>query len=544
MSQTGKGPAGRPGPGGRLSKKQLTLIVCLGALAVVLILALVLAAVLPSCAQQPVTSSAGSLPGGSSVAADAGYNKDANSIPAAEYAGTILQETADAGDGYVTETLFLGDSNTGRMLAFRDITGVTLNNGIGIESMGITHVTTLACVKFKGMEAVTVPRAVSIMQPRRVFMNYGTNDTLLPTADFIRIYRAAATAVHEAYPQADIIIGSVFPITKTTTYNTLSQTKIDEFNLALVSLAREMEFKFLNWSEALRDETGYCERQYMLDDGLHLNQKGMELLFDYFRTHSYITDDSRPKPLKDIPVREGTPAGLFPKPAGDASSFSLSSSLPAEISVTFKAGEGGDLKMGVNTQLSFTVSVPPGVTTGQVLAVPRTGYVFKYWTVTQGTIADTSNPALPGFTVPTYAAPGVAITVTAVFEVPPLITVPTITDPTNPPAGWTVNITNVPTAAYPPGTVIPGSQSPAGGSAINPGDPQVISVSVAAPLITVPNLIGSDFNTVAAAPDGWTIAGTPMDVAGTAGEILTQDVPAGSLVGAKGVINVTYVKYP
>ena len=38
---------------------------------------------------------------------------------------------------------------------------------------------------------------------------------------------------------------------------------------------------------------------------------GMDTMFNYFRTHAYITEDKRPKPLKDVPEREETPTGII-----------------------------------------------------------------------------------------------------------------------------------------------------------------------------------------------------------------------------------------
>ena len=62
--------------------------------------------------------------------------------------GTVLPQTPDAGRSYVDETLFIGDSNTARYLLYADDTGqafTTLNNNIGVVSMGAGAITTLKC---------------------------------------------------------------------------------------------------------------------------------------------------------------------------------------------------------------------------------------------------------------------------------------------------------------------------------------------------------------------------------------------------------------
>ena len=58
---------------------------------------------------------------------------------------------------YVDETLFIGDSNTARYLLYANETGTaftSLNNNIGVVSMGVGSITSLKCEKFKGSSAM------------------------------------------------------------------------------------------------------------------------------------------------------------------------------------------------------------------------------------------------------------------------------------------------------------------------------------------------------------------------------------------------------
>ena len=50
-----------------------------------------------------------------SLVTESGYDKDQNTIDKDAYSSTILEKSDDAGQSYVDETLFLGDSNTARM---------------------------------------------------------------------------------------------------------------------------------------------------------------------------------------------------------------------------------------------------------------------------------------------------------------------------------------------------------------------------------------------------------------------------------------------
>ena len=107
-------------------------------------------------------------------AAESDYDKDANKIVDSEFDGTILPETEDAGEDYIDNTLFIGDSNTYRM----EVLGkTTWQNNLSAVGMGIGHVTGSRCMYFSGYSSpVTVVQAVQMMQPQRIIITYGTNN--------------------------------------------------------------------------------------------------------------------------------------------------------------------------------------------------------------------------------------------------------------------------------------------------------------------------------------------------------------------------------
>lgn len=236
------------------------------------------------------------------------YDKDAVVIDAEKYDGIILSETEDAGEEYVNETLFLGDSNSVRYMNYKF---TTLDNTLAVVGMGIQSVDTMKCVKFEGMtNMVNMVEAVKIMQPRRIIINFGTNNaTGMSTEDFIKKYRDVLDKIHNAYEYADIIIGAIPPFAKNTQYKSISMTSIDSFNAALADLAEEKGYKFLNSSEVMKDEkTGYIKSGFTVNDGIHISEAGLKTLFEYIRTHAYITEDTRPKPLKPVPKHTETVA--------------------------------------------------------------------------------------------------------------------------------------------------------------------------------------------------------------------------------------------
>ena len=236
-----------------------------------------------------------------SMVVESGYNKEENTIDTQAYTSTILEQAADAGDSYVDETLFLGDSNTARMYRMFDY--CSYDNAIGSVGMTAKSLATFACVQVSTSSGyITMPQAVAKLQPRRVILTFGTND-LNPgykAADFVKNYRTGIEAIVTAYPSVDIIVNAIPPIGQQHSNQSLTQTQVDEYNKALVEMCKEKGWKFLNSAEVLKDSaTGYAKSGYVeSSDGIHLTRAAMEALFDYLRTHSCITEDDRPTVTK------------------------------------------------------------------------------------------------------------------------------------------------------------------------------------------------------------------------------------------------------
>lgn len=270
-----------------------------------------------------------------SLVTESGYNKDQNTIDQTQYSSTILEESEDAGQDYVDETLFLGDSNTARMYRMFDY--CSYDNAIGSVGMSARSLATYACVQLQGYSNyVTMAKAVSLMQPRRVILTFGTND-LSPSysaQDFVENYQEGIESIVEAYPSVDIIVNAIPPLGQTHSNQNLTQTQVDEYNKALVEMCQEQGWKFLNSAEVLKDSsTGYAKSGYVeSSDGIHLTRAAMEALFEYVRTHSYITEDDRPtvknvaKHIGDKDVSTSTAASVTTTSSSSAASESVASS--------------------------------------------------------------------------------------------------------------------------------------------------------------------------------------------------------------------------
>ena len=288
----------------------------------------------------------------------------------------LLTETADAGEAYLNDTLFLGDSNTVRLY----------NNGLislqqfcAKEGIGIQSAISEQLVTFKGTDQrYTMAEAVAMMKPRRVVITLGTNDNGMEVETFIGYYTQLVQEIQASYPYTDIIVNTIPPVPQDhSNYPSTSQEKIDDFNMALLTMCENLGVKFLNSAEVLKDpSSGFGLSDYFIDGDIHLKSSGLKAVLNYLTTHAYETEDRRPD-TSNIPTRTLEYTSNPSDPVAPSSS-------QAEAGETFQARyridqTGGTLTSGDvsgETSLSFDVTADDSVT---VTAVPAEGYFFVNW---------------------------------------------------------------------------------------------------------------------------------------------------------------------
>ena len=312
-----------------------------------------------------------------------------------ETSSALLTGTADAGNAYQEQTLFIGDSNTVRLYANGLI---SLQQFCAKEGIGTGAALNEGIVTFKRDDnRYTIAQAVAKMKPRRVVIMLGTNDNGMNTEDFISNYTALVQAIQASYPYTDIIVNTVPPVPSNhSNYPNMDQTRIDDFNMALLTMCEQLGVKFLNSAEALKDANGYGNVDYYQSGDIHLKPAGLKVLLKYLRTHAYETEDRRPD-TNNIPTRAEYTANPSSAVEAPSSSEEVSSSA-VEEKTEYQAGYrvdktgGGSLTCGNESGKSLTVKVTSAAQSVTVTAVPEDGYVFVKWSdgVTKRTRTDTN----------------------------------------------------------------------------------------------------------------------------------------------------------
>ena len=291
-----------------------------------------------------------------------------------ETSTAVLPETADAGEEYLADTLFLGDSNTVR---YYNNGLISLQQFCAKEGIGIQAALSEPIVAFKNdSNRYTIPQAVAMMKPRRVVIMLGTNDNGMSVDAFISHYTALVQAIQSAYPYTDIIVNTVPPVPQShSNYPDMEQSKIDDFNMALLSMCESLGVKFLNSTGVLKDSTGYGNPDYYISGDIHLKNSGLKAILNYLRTHAWLTEDRRPD-TSNIPTRvidyTSNPSDAVEAPEQDPEVlFEARYQIDQNVGGTLTGAESGQ------TSLVYGISDPSETIT--VTAVPDPGYVFVKW---------------------------------------------------------------------------------------------------------------------------------------------------------------------
>ena len=281
--------------------------------AIVVLVALIIAAAVIALSGRGKNPTSSSQLLGNSVAFSGSYDPLADEKYEDEYLklikdydDVVIAPSTTEDRNYFRETLFVGDSNTEGLAVYNHL---SLQYVLGMTGMPIQAVTSNKCMWFVGYEEpVTIPTAVGMLKPRRIIINFGTNNAGgTETEDFIYYYENTLDAIEKAYPYADIIVSAVLPVAKVRDYPSITMQDIDRFNIALAEMCRERDLKFLNTAEIFKDsENGFMKTEYIAKDGIHLSSEGYKAFLEYVGSHKHIEPDKRPA-RGTIPTRRNAP---------------------------------------------------------------------------------------------------------------------------------------------------------------------------------------------------------------------------------------------
>ena len=276
---------------------------------------------------------------------------------------------ASADDAYITASVFAGDQYA---VSLQKDSRITLNQFVGQEGLKTAKALSTSCVNFASDSSTyTIVQAIPKMKARRVFVQLGSNDVdgTVSVESYIADYKQFLQSIRSAYSYCDIIAVAVPPVKQDSTDAAQIQTYIDQFNQALAAACSDLDVKYLNTAEVLKNSDGYAESTYF--EGSGYSASGARVVLEYAKSHAYNTMDSRPD-TSDIPQRAsqsvgGNTAGPTATPEKLTASY--------EVEDATKGTLTGNGQTGVS---SLEIEAASG-TSVNVTAVAAEGFVFYKW---------------------------------------------------------------------------------------------------------------------------------------------------------------------
>ncbi|MBR6530745.1 MAG: hypothetical protein IKT43_04950 [Clostridia bacterium] len=200
------------------------------------------------------------------------------------FKAVTLKKTADAGDAYQNETVYIGDSLVLHM-GSRSNHPKSMVYGAASINPEDACVKKLAYLK-NGTEA-TFAEAMTELQPKRIVISIGTNSMWMDPSDYLNFLSVFIKKLQAGCPNTEIILQSTPPLTAEYEAGKRFPTneKINRFNMYLAGLATYHKVWYLNSAPELKNENGTLAEKYN-SDGFHISAAGYDVWTNYLRTHA------------------------------------------------------------------------------------------------------------------------------------------------------------------------------------------------------------------------------------------------------------------
>lgn len=208
------------------------------------------------------------------------------------YPDTVLAETADAGQAYIDKIVFLGDSTTYGLRAYKMLAGGKDTTQVWTPKTGtltLSQASFATIVYPETDEELTIADAVAKKKPEYLVITLGVNGVSFMKEDYFKSeYKKIIESVQTASPDTKIICQSIFPVAKTyARLESINNELIDAANKWICEIAAECGVKYLDTNSALRDADGWLPEDYHNGDGMHLQTNSFTIELNNIRTHAW-----------------------------------------------------------------------------------------------------------------------------------------------------------------------------------------------------------------------------------------------------------------
>lgn len=221
---------------------------------------------------------------------------DTNNIPTNTVPddAVVLGQSADMGQAYIDDIIFLGDSTTYHMINRAVLTGGKQTKQVWSGALGTLtldgniHKTTIVYPETD--TEMTIAQAAAQEKPKYMVITLGVNGIAYATeTQFKAYYGKLITAVQQASPDTKIMLQSIFPVSEGYDQKggKLCNANIDLANGWVKQIAAEHGCKYLDTASVLKNDNGAMIALYDSGDGIHMTAEAYKAVLQYIRTHGY-----------------------------------------------------------------------------------------------------------------------------------------------------------------------------------------------------------------------------------------------------------------
>ncbi len=186
---------------------------------------------------------------------------------------------------YFTDAYFIGDSIT---VGLGNYSIINQSNVVADIGLNLQTIDTKKIINSpEGF--VTALKSLQFKDPKKIYIMLGSNGiSWQPLNVMVDKYSSFIDQIKSQHPLADVYISSIPPVTNAKQKSDVrfANSKIDEYNLMLLEIAKDKKVYYLNSSSILKDEYGNLIDLYAEKDGMHLKKEAYQSLFEYYSKHT------------------------------------------------------------------------------------------------------------------------------------------------------------------------------------------------------------------------------------------------------------------
>lgn len=198
--------------------------------------------------------------------------------------GEPVPESERVHSRYFDDAVFVGDSITEGIKLYSLMENATV---IASKSVNLSTIYTAKVIKAEGGN-ITIMEALEKASPAKIYILIGANSLAADIDSFIGGYGDIIDDIKAMHPQSLLYVQSILPITKALSQQRpeIANSKIDECNARLRTLAGEKKVYYVDVAESFKGEDGYLPNEASPKDGMHFGTTYYKKWFEYLKTHT------------------------------------------------------------------------------------------------------------------------------------------------------------------------------------------------------------------------------------------------------------------